>query len=752
MEAEAVSDVVPVGPGTTATVRTASCRRPVLADTVVARPGTIVDLVEAPAGSLVVIAAPAGYGKTIIAAQWDLADPRPFAWVSLDALDDDAAHLVAHVATALADRALLDTEDLRFLSGPGRSPLVDLVPTLLEILDHTEPFVLLVDDVHLLHDPEAMAVLAAMVDGAPAEGVLALLSRTAPAVGLARHRLRGHVVELGPADLALGLDEAREVFRGLGVSIDEERLVDVVERCEGWAGGVHLAALALRDREQSPTAAPVTGRNRLLADYLVEEVLGGLDDNTARFLEEASTLEPMSAPLLDAVLGRTDSGRRLADIEASGNLFLVPLDDERHLFRFHHLFGELLTARLRRADPVRFEVLHLQASEHFASAGDTDRAIHHALAADDRRRAAALVQRGAVALAFAGRASTLNRRLALLEVEDWLETPEGALAVAWNATTEADLSLLRLSVGAALAADDGSALADGTRSVPVAVALLAAMIGECGLEGILRNTATVIDAGPPESNPWWGMATCLRATALVHLGRHDEARRAFLASVPALHRTPGFEAGALVYLGLLQLREGDLGGAVAYTDAGWVIADHHQLTGLLPLLVIYAGDALICARAGRTQRAAESAAYAAESLARLGDSSPRTAVYGHLLLAQAHHALHDGAEARRHAAEASRVLRRHPISEELRRMSVEMEGLLSAGPLGSDLTITPLTAAERRFLPHLATHLSLPQIADELHVSRNTVKTHCVAVYRKLGVTSRTDAVAEARRLGLIDA
>ena len=150
----------------------------------------------------------------------------------------------------------------------------------------------------------------------------------------------------------------------------------------------------MRDRDGDPAA--ITGRNRLVADYLVEEVLNGLDDDTARFLEEASILEPMSAALLDDVLGRTDSGRQLAAVEATGNLFLIALDDDREWYRFHHLFGELLTSRLGRRDPARLRALHRRASEVLEAEGDLDRAIDHALSAGDRPRAAALVQREAV--------------------------------------------------------------------------------------------------------------------------------------------------------------------------------------------------------------------------------------------------------------------------------------------------------------------------------------------------------------------
>jgi len=744
------SDIAPAVAAGGGTVRSATCRPPVLAASVVPRPATLDQLVSAGSGSIVAITAPAGYGKSILAAQWDLADRRPFAWVSLDALDDDPAHLVSHIATALADRSLLDTEDVRFLSSPGRSPQLELVPALLEILDHSRPFVLVLDDVHLVRDPQALTVLTSIVESVPVDGVVALLSRSNPTVGLAKRRLTDQVIELGPDDLAFSVEDATRVFAGLGVRLPADRLAEVVERCEGWAGGIHLAALAGRDRDADPAA--ITGRNRLVADYLVEEVLNGLDDDTARFLEEASIIEPMSAELLDEVLGRTDSGRQLAAVEATGNLFLIGLDDDREWYRFHHLFGELLTSRLARRDPARLATLHHRASEVLEAHDDLDRAIHHALGAGDRRRAAALVQRQAVTLTFAGRPGVLARRLALLDEATVMSTADGAVAMAWSALADGDVTRIRAALSTALSLDHEGPLADGTSSVTTALALIAGIIGEGGLDGVMRNTTFVIESGGPEVNPWWGMALAVQATALVQLGRYQEARTALLTSIGQIHRIPGFEAGALLLLGWLHLRDGDLATALSYADAGRRVADRHELAHVVPLLVLYATDSLIAARTGDTSRALHGVEVVNTSLGRLGEDSPRTRVFGHQLLAETEHALQNGAEARRHLNEARRVHRQHPLSDALAAELDRLEVLLGQGPTGSNLAITPLTAAERRVLPLLATHLSLPQIAGELHVSRNTVKTHCVALYRKLGVSSRAEAVAEARRLGLIEA
>jgi len=333
-----------------------------------------------------------------------------------------------------------------------------------------------------------------------------------------------------------------------------------------------------------------------------------------------------------------------------------------------------------------------------------------------------------------------------------MSTADGAVAMAWSALADGDVTRIRAALSTALSLDHEGPLADGTSSVTTALALIAGIIGEGGLDGVMRNTTFVIESGGPEVNPWWGMALAVQATALVQLGRYQEARTALLTSIGQIHRIPGFEAGALLLLGWLHLRDGDLATALSYADAGRRVADRHELAHVVPLLVLYATDSLIAARTGDTARALHGVEVVNTSLGRLGEDSPRTRVFGHQLLAETEHALQNGAEARRHLNEARRVHRQHPLSDALAAELDRLEVLLGQGPTGSNLAITPLTAAERRVLPLLATHLSLPQIAGELHVSRNTVKTHCVALYRKLGVSSRAEAVAEARRLGLIEA
>ncbi len=422
------------------------------------------------------------------------------------------------------------------------------------------PFVLVLDDVHLLRDRRGPGrARLASSRASPADGVVALLSRThARRSGWPGDASPTRWSSSGPTTSPSRVDDAGRVFSGLGVAVPADRLAEVVERCEGWAGGIHLAALAVRDRDGDPAA--ITGRNRLVADYLVEEVLNGLDDDTARFLEEASILEPMSA----AAPRRRPRSRRLRAAARGGGGHRQPLPD-----RPRRRPGVVpLPPPLRRAAhlptrPARprpdWSALHRRASEVLEAHDDLDRAIHHAIGAGDRptgRRPRAAPGGDAHLRRPARRAGPTprpprrvdGRRAPPTARSPWPGPPSP------TATSPGSGPRWRAPSSSTTRAPSPTAPARST----VALALIAGIIGEGGLEGVMRNTTFVIESGGPEVNPWWGMALAVQGTALMQLGRYQEARTALLTSVGQVHRIPGFEAGALLMLGWLHLRDGDL--------------------------------------------------------------------------------------------------------------------------------------------------------------------------------------------------
>jgi LuxR family transcriptional regulator, maltose regulon positive regulatory protein len=493
----------------------------------------------------------------------------------------------------------------------------------------------------------------------------------------------------------------------------------------------------------------VTGRHRLVADYLVEEVLSQLDPGTATFLTESAVLDRFCADELDAVLGRNDSAAMLAAVVRSGNLFLVSLDAQGIWYRYHQLFGDLLRARMRDGNPDRFRALAIRAAERLARAGDIDGALLQALAAEDLARAAGLVGTDAVRLGFDGRAGVLARRLGLIDEATFAEYPDAAIARAWLGVTIGDAEMIQRSLRLANAADRGEPLSDGTPSVEVAAALIGSVIGVGGVHEVIRHAETVCGAGDHLVNPWWGAATTMTGTALSMLGEAQRARTRLESALPVIEDLPGFQAAALAHLALLDLDEGDDAAAGRHSSAARSIVDTRDLSDMVPMVVVYAVDALVRARRGDVPGARAAVRATERLLPRLGDLSARTALLAHVLVAATAVEIDDTELCDGHLAAAQRAHLREPDALGIGRRLDQVRGLSAARAARGERP--SLTAAELRLLPHLATHMSLQQIADELTIGRETVKSQAKSIYRKLNVSSRAAAVAEAARLGLLD-
>lgn len=719
----------------------ATIGRPRIADRVVDRPEVLARLEASAGGDVVVVSGPAGYGKTTAAALWDAADERPFAWARLDHLDDDPAHLLLHIATAVVHLTDDDSELLRYLRGPGRDPLTHLVPAVVQELEARGPLVILLDDVHKLSAPAAAAALQLLIAEAPATTVTALLGRHMLPLGLARRRLQEHaVVAIDQEVLRFSAKEADEVLTSIRGRCDHATVTSVVELCEGWPAGVILTAMALRDGTALEALAE---RDNLVVDYVVEEVLDRLDAETATFLVESAVLGRFTAEQLDTVLGRDDAGPMLAVVAASGNPFLIALDHHRVWYRYHHLFGDVLRGRLRDTDPARFRELARRAADLLERDGDIDGALLQALDAGDRGRAAALVCREAVRLGFDGRAGVLARRLAMLDARTFAEYPDAAVARAWLGVTTADAELIQRSLMLAVRADRGHRLSDGTPSVKVAVALISSLLGAGGVSDVVSQADVVRAAGDHLVNPWWGAATVMKGTAEAMRGYPTRARALLDAALPVIDDLPGFHAAALAHLALLDLADGDDEAAVERSEAAQTLVDKYDLCDVVPMIVVYATSAVMAARVADLAGVRQAVVVTETLLAQLGHLSARTALLGHGLLAWTAAVIQDPALLARHLAAAERTCHREPEAVALVQRVDRVKAMAVGGA-------RPLTAAELRLLPHLASHLSLQRIAEELVIGRETAKSQATAIYRKLGVSSRGEAVTEAKRIGLI--
>jgi len=717
------------------------------------RPGTVSrdDLVKqfllAGSDTVIVVTAPGGYGKTTTIRLWQDADERRFAWVNLDELDNDPVRLLRHIAVSLDEVRPLAATTVRKLTGPGRSAELDMLPALSDELCRHDPCVLVLDDVHLLASDAALACVTQLTAAVPEGSALVLVGRSVPAIHLPRRRMDSGVLELGADDLAMSEAEATELLAASGLDLDETRVRHLVERTEGWPGGLHLAALALRGGAADEM---FSGAHRLVADYLVDEVLQGLSDDTVAFLERSSVLRSMNAALLDEVLGTDHSGRMLEQLEQTGNLFLVPLDSHRDWYRYHHLFGELLHSRLRRRDPGGARRLHARAGRILEERGDLAAAVHHAVSAGDTSRAADLVLVSAPSLTLSGRGATVVALLGTLGDDAIDRYPAAAIAGAWAGVTSGDRDQIDRAVRSAEASPSQGPLADGSPSVSVAVAMVRAMLANGGIHGVIRNCDIVCDSGDLDTNPWWAMATAIKGTAVSMLGDVELARRLFLTAQPHLKWAHGFEAALEAHLALIDLDTGHPTDAEVHCARALELADRHELEGVMPATVVFATGALLAAVQGHAAESARLSAVTRRMLDRLGPLSPRTALLCNLALARASLALGDLKSVRSCIRLAALAREKEPGAVKLSRQLEELKSRLPER-LSADDT-EALTPAELRVLPYLPTHLSLQEIAEQLFISRNTAKTHSVAIYRKLGVSSRGAAVDTARRLGLLDA
>ncbi len=375
----------------------------------------------APPEGLVLICAPAGFGKTALLAEWVRESRQPAAWLSLDAGDSDPARFWRHVLAAL-DRPRPGVAALVMpLLEPAPPSFEGVVTALVNALAEVpgDDVRLVLDDYHLIDSPPVHESLMFLLDHLPPGLCPVLASRTDPPITLARLRVRGQLTELRAADLRLTAGEAAVVLReATGRDLPESAVAALEARTEGWAAGLHLAGLSLRGHPDAAAfVSTFSGSHRYVMDYLTEEVLDAQPESVRRFLLDTSVLERLSGPLCDAVTGSADGQAMLEDIEATG-LFLMPLDEVRGWWRYHHLFADLLRARLRRERPERVPTLHRDAARWHEAQGFVEDAVHHALACGETAWAAGLIEKEFDALFYQqGEGTTVQRWMSALPAD-----------------------------------------------------------------------------------------------------------------------------------------------------------------------------------------------------------------------------------------------------------------------------------------------------------------------------------------------
>ena len=381
---------------------------PAIRPELVSRPRLIKQLNAGLHRKLTLISAPAGFGKTALISEWvdDLAKgnvkenraAHQIAWLSLDDNDNDLVRFLTYVITALNQTKAIDLlveESIGTLQSPRPGIIEALLTTLInEIAAIPDKIVFVIDDYHLIETQSIHTVLNFLLENLPPQLHLVIATREDPPLLLSRYRARGQLTELRVADLRFSLDEAAEFLNlvmGLKLSVEEIKILE--NRTEGWIAGLQLAALSMRGREDiSKFIENFAGENRYIVDYLVDEVLQRQPESVRHFLLQTSILDRLNGSLCDTVTTQKES-TVLLDALVRENLFVIPLDDKYHWFRYHHLFADVLHAYLLKEHPDQVPILHKRASKWYEQNGSLPDAIRHALAADDFGQAAALIER-----------------------------------------------------------------------------------------------------------------------------------------------------------------------------------------------------------------------------------------------------------------------------------------------------------------------------------------------------------------------
>ena len=624
-------------------------------------------------------------------------------------------------------------------------------PVLAHALNRCEqPFVLVLDDIHVIEDGVAADLIGVMLRNVPAGSTVVLIGRSEPKASLARPRIDGRVVEITAEELALTVPEAWAVFASIGVGVDEDELRRYVEETEGWAVGLRLAALGLRDDagEAAALSGPL-GRDRIIAEYVHEEWLRGLPVDDMEFLLRVSGIEWLSGELCDSVLGRSDSGDRLERLHR-GRLVVVPLDRRGHAYRLQNLLREVLDAEFERVDRVGRRQINLAASEWFESAGYIDRAVRHAARAGDVGRVERLVSDHATAYHANGKYTT---------VREWLDSfPPGHL------NSSPSLCLIAALTSMGLGEDAQSHV--WLRFAHQAVRPLTPEPTDPTVELqilTLRSTLStgpIIDALADASRAYdelpagfWHAGACQTLGALSFaIGRDDVAKSALMEGV-AEARVVGattLEATCRAHLAVMLGEDDDWDGATAMARAARRLLREHHLDNMPTMILATATSALVEAMAGDYETARSDLLLTRRNMAYVGAIAGWANIQARFALARTSLLLSDRADARMFLDETDSYLRAQPDAtrprEQLRALVERLDnthGVLPVGPMA-------LTTAELRVLHLLPTNLTIAEIAARLYVSRNTAKSHAAAVYRKLGAASRGQAVEVAQRSGLL--
>jgi LuxR family transcriptional regulator, maltose regulon positive regulatory protein len=692
------------------------------------------------AGHVVSVAAPAGYGKSTVLAQWLDSDSRSGAWLAVDREDNDPAAMLRDILSSLRSGGVLGADaswGVRFTSGTAVTRGVD---QLVGALEGADPGILVIDEAQHLRSRASRDVIGELALRLPQTLTLAVATRSDVRLPMGQLRMQGRLEEIGASDLVLTQEEATELAGEIGVHREGAFIADLLEHTEGWPVAVYLSLLAIKSGGGSTAPYEIRGDDRFIADYLQKEFVGRVSPSRASFLMRSSVLHEFSGDLCDFVLQRTGSHRILETLESS-NLLITPLDRKRRWYRYHHVLKEYLQSQLQRDEPESVAALNLRAAVWYEEHGLPEAAIDHAMAAGDEDRAARLVTVVARSVFGQGRIETLTRWLSWFEEAGRIDR-HPSIAVL-GALTYALLG------NEAVARRWAGTMDEGTDLGPVAGVVRAAMCPG-GIDQMLADAVAAREALNASSD-WHSAAMAFEGMALYWKGDIGaaDARFALAAKTAEGHDARPAQAFSIAARSTIMASRGDYAEANMLAEHSVRILEGSGLEEIATSVLPYVTSARAAMRAGDPVQARRMLGRAVAIRPVLSAAAPIIALHTLVEMVEAHLEVGDISGARLAVRAIDDIMRQRPRLGLPEERFADLRAQVAAMPAGH-VGASTLTNAELRVLPMLGTHLSFAEIGDRLYVSRHTVKTQAMSIYRKLGASSRSEAVELAKEMYLL--
>ena len=719
-------------------------------------------------GKFVLVSAPAGFGKTALLAEWahQCSQVCQFCWLHLDESDNELARFLSYLVAALqTHQPEIGEAALSGLQSMPPAPIEAVLTSLINDIDSsTAKPILVLDDYHLIDEPEVHSAVEFLIEHLPPQMCLVIATRTDPPLPIHRLRARGQMIEMRADDLRFSRDETRRYLEGvLHDEFSNRDIAALDSRVEGWIAGLQMVTLSIQGRQDSHEFIETfSGSHRFIMDYLSEEIYNQQPNGLQTFLLQTSILERLSGPLCDAVVGPGNSvplekedltpSQRILEYLEHANLFLLPMDDERRWYRYHQLFANLLRQRLRQTWPDEISELHQRASTWFAAHGLIDEAFSHAMAANDFTAAAQLVENMGLDYLKTGALSTLFAWLKQLPEETILARPWLSVYFGWVLLLTGRLENLEVYLQAAEQGQSNQLDNADLRGHIAAIRSYSAMLrGEAQQGFALAHQA--LDLLPKED-------FTVRCVVSFVLGGFNYMRGDIPAAIAAMEEAgrSGERAGnihlavsALSAAGDFLLQGGYLSAAQRNYDQALKLGTGRSGRPLPIAANVYNGLAQLHLARKDLKNARQYATTALELAKQWGHKDSLAGSY--LALAHIERLEGNPAEAQLALGEAKQIAATHSLTPGFEDLLADFETQSlpgATGRRGQGILIEPLSEREVEVLKLMTEGRSNAEIADELIIALGTVKAHTSSIYRKLDTRGRTEAVLKAQELGLL--